>query len=98
MGELPNLDYLFPHSLSKADGRGLMLEPSEDEVKGVLSSIATDSNPGLDGFGSSFYLACWNFVKDDIMGAVREFFQAMELVVSYSNEFTNSFTFGIAGA
>lgn len=39
----------------------------------VLNSILTDGNPKLDGFGSGLYVACWDFVKEDMMEVAKDF-------------------------
>lgn len=43
------------------------------EVKDILFSIPKYSTPGLDGFGSEFYMAYWKIVKEDVLEAVQEF-------------------------
>ncbi|KAK6160616.1 hypothetical protein DH2020_003997 [Rehmannia glutinosa] len=58
--------------------------PSEDEVKQVVFSICPNSSAGPDGFSSHFYQICWSFIKDDIMGAVYDFFAGNPLPKCYT--------------
>lgn len=47
-------------------------------MKGVykaLCSIPIDSSPVPNGFGSSFYISCWDFVEDDLLEVATNFFQ-----------------------
>lgn len=37
--------------------------PKEAEVREALETIPKNSSPSLDGFGSAFFLSCWNIVK-----------------------------------
>lgn len=42
---------------------------TEAEVKMALSSIPKDNSLEPNGFGSGFYLACWDIVKADLLEA-----------------------------
>lgn len=47
------------------------------KVKDIVFSIPKYNTPGLDGFGSEFYMACWEIVKaDDVLEAVQTFFSS----------------------
>ncbi|KAK1557037.1 hypothetical protein Q3G72_016579 [Acer saccharum] len=59
----------------------------EEEVKRAVFSIPKDSSPGADGFGSEFYMSCWDIVKDDVMDAAVDFFQGTPLSRFYSSSF-----------
>lgn len=59
----------------------------EIEVKEAIISIPKQSRLGLDGFGSNFYITCWDIVKNDVLEAAREFFDG----VSLPRFFTSSF-------
>lgn len=69
------------------DERWLRSEPTEQEIHEALLSIPTDSSPGPDGFGSLFYVFCWELVREDVVSAVKEIFQGMELPRFYTSFF-----------
>ncbi|XP_042988645.1 uncharacterized protein LOC122316177 [Carya illinoinensis] len=62
---LPNLDDLISPVISDADNFNLCISPSLEDIKIALFSIPIDSSPGPDGFGSSFFRACWDLVHGD---------------------------------
>ncbi|KAG2684189.1 hypothetical protein I3760_10G065300 [Carya illinoinensis] len=72
--DLHDLSDLVSPVIDDGDNSSLCQDPSLDEVKNALFSIPIDSNPGPDGFGFGFYCVCWDFIKDDLLEAVTEFF------------------------
>lgn len=44
---------------------------------GLQEGVAevTRKSFGLDGFNMSFYMACWDMVKDDLLRVVNEFYR-----------------------
>lgn len=62
-------------------------EPSELEVKNALLSIPKQSSLGPDGFVSTFYLSCWDIVKDDVVEGARDCFGGSSLPQFYSSSF-----------
>lgn len=56
------------------------------EVKTTFNSISDDSRPGLDGFGSGFYM-CWEFIKEDLLEATKYFFSGGMLPRFYTSSF-----------
>lgn len=46
---------------------------TEEEVKSAVFELPGDKSPGLDGFMTTFFKACWNTVKPNIMLAVNHF-------------------------
>ncbi|KAL0455886.1 UNVERIFIED_CONTAM: Retrovirus-related Pol polyprotein from type-1 retrotransposable element R2 [Sesamum latifolium] len=48
--------------------------PSKEEIKEVVFQICKDSVAGPDGFTSTFYQTCWDFISSDIKEAVKDFF------------------------
>ncbi|KAK1578519.1 hypothetical protein Q3G72_030865 [Acer saccharum] len=88
--EACDISGLIQRQLSNDDNDFLCSIPTEEEVKRAVFSIPKDSSPGPDGFGSEFYMSCWDIVKDDVMDAAVDFFQEvrpsmlMLLVVAFS--------------
>jgi hypothetical protein len=46
----------------------------DDEIKTVVRQTPPEKAPGPDGYISPFYKTCWNIVKGDMQGAIREVF------------------------
>lgn len=61
--------------------------PSEVKLKMALHSIPKDRSPSPDGFGSNFYIACWEFIKDDLMEAIAKFIKGPSLPRFFSTSF-----------
>ncbi|KAL0458073.1 UNVERIFIED_CONTAM: hypothetical protein Slati_0434500 [Sesamum latifolium] len=67
----------FPFQFSKIPeevGHNICSIPSEEDIKEIVFSIDKESVAGPDGFSSTFYQACWEFIARDIYDAVRDFF------------------------
>ncbi|XP_042964713.1 uncharacterized protein LOC122298936 [Carya illinoinensis] len=62
-------------------------EPSEMEVKDTFSSIPKTSSSGLDGFGSAFYLTCWEIIEKDLVEAASDFFRGTPLPPFFTSSF-----------
>ncbi|KAF5458524.1 hypothetical protein F2P56_022547 [Juglans regia] len=73
--------------ISEEDNRWLCDAPSVEEVREAVFSIPKHSLPGPDGFGSGFYMACWEILKDDVVEATREFFNGASLPRFYSSSY-----------
>ncbi|XP_042962740.1 uncharacterized protein LOC122297018 [Carya illinoinensis] len=73
-GDLPDLNTLIDKAISEEENLELLKSPSVEEIQQALFSIPTESSPGPDGFGSAFYIRCWDFVKGDVIEAVKDFF------------------------
>ena len=54
----------------------------EEEILATVSRINDDKAPGLDGFPLAFWSFSWDFVKEEVMGFFREFFQHDQFVKS----------------
>ncbi|KAK1587186.1 hypothetical protein Q3G72_010418 [Acer saccharum] len=85
--EACDISGLIQRQLSNDDNDFLCSIPTEEEVKRAVFSIPMDSSPGPDGFGSEFYMSCWDIVKDDVMDAAVDFFQGTPLSRFYSSSF-----------
>lgn len=53
----------------------LINQVNNDEIIEALKGIGDHKSPGVDGYGSKFFKACWHIVKDDGITAIHEFFK-----------------------
>ena len=60
---------------------------TEEEILVAVSRLNDDKAPGLDGFPIAFWSFSWDFVKDEVMGFFREFFQHDQFVKSLNATF-----------
>lgn len=74
----PNLDGLAFDSLDPQSARWLEWPSGEDEIHNVIRRMAKDKARRPDGFSMSFFLACWDIVKEDVLGLFHEFHSFMK--------------------
>ena len=60
---------------------------SVEEVFFALLELNGDRAPGFDGFPLAFWQFCWEFVKDEIMGFLKEFHERGRFVRSLNATF-----------
>lgn len=75
--ELPAIDLHTVRTgatLSRAACETLIKPVTEEETDEALHKIDDAKTPPMDGFNSVFFKKCWSFIKDDVYGAVEEFF------------------------
>jgi hypothetical protein len=65
---------LFHLVISGEMNESLCKEFSEEDISDVLFQIGPLKAPGLDGFLARFFQRNWDVVKQDIIKAVRTFF------------------------
>ncbi|XP_071914026.1 uncharacterized protein [Coffea arabica] len=70
----PVLPFALPQ-VSPGDNEKLLALPTMTEVREVVFLISPDSAPGPDGFGSGFYQACWEIIKDGLVAAIQDYFK-----------------------
>ncbi|KAL0462195.1 UNVERIFIED_CONTAM: hypothetical protein Slati_0107100 [Sesamum latifolium] len=70
--------------LTDEDRRFLCDMPTREEVREAVFSIEPESVAGPDGFGAIFYHTCWEFVFEDVFGAVTEFFRGVAMPKSFT--------------
>ncbi|XP_042970644.1 uncharacterized protein LOC122303096 [Carya illinoinensis] len=85
--EPPDLSLLLGVEMSTDQNSDLCLLPSEEEVKDAVFSIPQQSSPGPDGFGSSFYISCWQIVNEEVVEAARDFFAGSTLPRFYTSSY-----------
>lgn len=47
---------------------------NDDMIKQALFHIGEDKTPGPDGYSSTFFNSKWDFIKEDFLAVVHEFF------------------------
>ncbi|RVW30293.1 Transposon TX1 uncharacterized 149 kDa protein [Vitis vinifera] len=60
---------------------------SGDEVFLALSDLNRDKAPGPDGFSLAFWQFCWDFVKDEVLGFFKDFYERGKFVRSLNSTF-----------
>ena len=60
---------------------------TEEEVLATVSGLNDDKAPGPDGFPIAFWSFNWDFVKDEVMGFFKDFFQNDQFVKSLNATF-----------
>ena len=58
-----------------------------EEMFSALSVLNGDKAPGPDGFSFAFWQFCWDFVKVEVMGFFKDFFERGKFVRSLNNTF-----------
>ncbi|KAF5475510.1 hypothetical protein F2P56_007310 [Juglans regia] len=74
MVEQGQLSSLIAAVISHEENLDLIRAPKCEVVAAAMAKISKESTPGPDGFGSTFYVHCWDFVKEDVVEAAGEFF------------------------
>lgn len=69
------------------DGALLKGPFSLEDLKAVIWEGVGDKSPDPDGFNMSFYRACWDFVNEDLLKVVEEFYRGFRV----PKEITTSF-------
>ncbi|KAL0448748.1 UNVERIFIED_CONTAM: hypothetical protein Slati_1431200 [Sesamum latifolium] len=70
--------------LTDEDRRFLCDMPTREEVRETVFSIEPESVIGPDGFGAFFYHTYWDFMSEDVFGAVTKFFRGMALPKNFT--------------
>ena len=60
---------------------------TEEEILGAVSELNDDKAPGPDGFPLAFWSFSWEFVKEEVMGFFKEFYQNDQFVKSLNATF-----------
>lgn len=67
------------------DNQRIIAEPTMEEMREATLSIPSSNGPGPNGFGFSFYIACWSIIKEDMLEAVKDFFRGVELPRAFTS-------------
>ncbi|WMV41497.1 hypothetical protein MTR67_034882 [Solanum verrucosum] len=66
-------------TISYEKGVALCGSVVDEEIWKELTSIGDDKAPGVDGYNAYFYKKTWSITKDDMLMAIKEFFQIGKL-------------------
>lgn len=69
----PDLDDLINVEITDEENEILILRTSKLDLKKVLESIPKHCSLSLDAFGSKIFMACWNFIKEDLHAGAQIF-------------------------
>ncbi|XP_058742694.1 uncharacterized protein LOC131615239 [Vicia villosa] len=75
---------VIPSLVNENTNTLLTITPSADEIYNAVKSLKTDSAPGPDGFGAFFFQHFWHIVKNDVIGAVTQFFLQDWILPNYN--------------
>lgn len=81
------MSHLITVGLTKEDNVSLLTPHSKEELRVAMKSIPVDDSPGLDDFGSGFFLTCWDFIKEDLLETVTKFFNGVPIPRFFSTSF-----------
>nr|XP_016474344.1 PREDICTED: uncharacterized protein LOC107796124 [Nicotiana tabacum] len=84
----PELQHLecIDQKVTHEDNIRLCVIPDEEESRKPVFYQNSNSSPGPDGFGGSFYQRCWDIIKPELIEFIQQFFGGAEL----SRFFTSS--------
>ena len=60
---------------------------TEEEIRVAVFGLNEDKAPGPDGFPLAFWSFSWDFVKEEITGFFKEFFEHSRFVKSLNATF-----------
>nr|GEX85083.1 RNA-directed DNA polymerase, eukaryota, reverse transcriptase zinc-binding domain protein [Tanacetum cinerariifolium] len=70
-----NINMDFPCKLTSIQQSDLEIEVSNEEIKSMIWECEVDKSPGPDGFTFGFYCHFWKLMEDDVVAAMKYFFQ-----------------------
>ncbi|GJV99382.1 lipoxygenase 1, chloroplastic [Tanacetum coccineum] len=83
----PILNMVFPHQLNSTQKLDLEAEVSKEEIKKAVWDCGIDKSPGPDGFTFGFYRRFWDLIEQDVVSAVKCFFQAGQIPKGVNSSF-----------
>ena len=60
---------------------------TEEEILAAISGLSGDKAPGPDGFPLAFWSFSWDFVKDEVLGFFKEFYEHNRFIKSLDATF-----------
>nr|GEV25673.1 RNA-directed DNA polymerase, eukaryota, reverse transcriptase zinc-binding domain protein [Tanacetum cinerariifolium] len=70
-----NLNMEFPYKLTCVQQSDLEIDVSNDGIKRAVWDCGVDKSSGPKGFTFGFYLHFWKLIENDVVAAVKYFFQ-----------------------
>ncbi|GKV52698.1 hypothetical protein SLEP1_g59269 [Rubroshorea leprosula] len=83
----PYLQHLQFSKLNEEDKITLEEEFSNDEIRDVVFSCASDKAPGLDGLNFHFVKTIWGTIEGDVINFIKEFHQNGKLVKGLNSSY-----------
>lgn len=83
--DFPLISKLIPPIVSAEQNNAVSKMPSEEEIKGAVTSMNLNGAAGPDGFNGYFYVKSWDIIKSDLIAAVQNFFQGQNLPRSWTS-------------
>jgi hypothetical protein len=59
---------------------------SEEDIQYAILNAPKENVPGPDRFIGLFFSSCWSIVKDDIVGAIQQFYHMNQLGLLFLNQ------------
>ncbi|XP_015087005.1 uncharacterized protein LOC107030129 [Solanum pennellii] len=69
----------IPNMVTNEQNIELEKMPSVDELRKVVMSMNPNSAPGPDGIGGKFFQVCFDIIKEDLLAAVKDFFNGCDM-------------------
>lgn len=83
---MSDLNHLVSVIITDDENLNITKELVESELHSASLSIPKDSSLCPDGFGSDFYVVCWDFIiDDDLKEVVLEFLNGASLPIFFSS-------------
>ena len=80
----PNLPF---NSIGVEEAAKLEEMFTEEEIRAMVFGLNGDKAPGPDGFPLAFWSLSWDFVKEEVLGFFKEFFEHSQFVKSLNATF-----------
>ncbi|CAK8579589.1 unnamed protein product [Lathyrus sativus] len=58
---------------------------SENDITKALKGIGDLKAPGLDGFGAKFFKSSWTTIREDVVAAIKEYFETGKIYKAFNN-------------
>ena len=69
----------IPKLVTQEHNAELERMPTEEEVRRVVMNMNPNSAPGPNGIGEKFYQVCFDIIKEDLLAAVKSFFNGYDM-------------------
>lgn len=83
----PNLDGVEFKRISSEEARSLIAPFTMEEVEEAVWSCEGNKSPGPDGFNFNFIKACWETIKEEILGVLHQFHSNRTLPKAFTSSF-----------
>ena len=87
LGWRADIEGLHLNRLNSCEAEVLELPFIEEEIHSAPMEMNGDKAPGPDGFTVTFWQACWDFVKEEIVDLFKEFYDQRSFAKSLNTTF-----------